>query len=84
MLPHANALEPDSQRVEVTFGDRTTLHDAHGSNVFIPQVDPRGDDACGKDPFGGVEGDEGFDFSGPSIESEEVHGGKGINSVDGD
>ena len=83
MLSHADALKSDSQGVQVALCDGTSLHHTHGADIFVAQVDPRCDDACREDPFGDVEGDVGLDFSRPAIEGEEIDGGEGIDSIDG-
>lgn len=52
--------------------------------MLVPQVDEGEDDANGKYPFRDVKWDGRLNFGRPFIESQQLNGSKGIDSVDGD
>lgn len=81
---HTETLEADGNIVEITLGNVSSLHNAHGSELFKGKVDKRGNNAGGEDPFRDLKVNGGLDRGGPSVKGEEVDGREGIDTVDGD
>ena len=54
----SNTLHTDSEVVEVALGNIASLPDPQAADVLQDQVDERGNDADGEDPFGDVERDD--------------------------
>ena len=82
-LSRPDRLPARGQAVHVALGHVSAAHDAHGADALVCEVDKRGNDADGKDPFGHVEGDGGLNLGRPRVEGEEVDGGEAVDGVDG-
>ena len=84
MAAQPHALEAHSQVVKVGLGNIAALHDTHSPKVLKSQVDERGDDADGEDPFRDIEANGGGNLRRPAVKGQELNGCEGIDTVDGD
>lgn len=83
LLSHANALQSNSQTIQITLCNGTALHDSRCTHIFVAKIDPRRNDRAREDPFRDIERDIRLYLSRPSIESEEVDGRESIDAIDG-